>query len=237
MGEFYIGLCFHGSISFMINVHIRGSIQATRGLHQGCPLSPYLFLNCANAFSCMLYAAELTRLIWRVRFSSDIWVSHLLFPDTLRGLRYAGGDFFSSFNGFRSNLVTRNLIFHSVHMWHLLFGWRLRIYLGLLRSLLLIGSWIYLQWSGGSGGLFPMNSNFRWIKNYWIGKWQEWMSSCGGKEVLIKAVGPAYLNVHDECFPITCEYLWRFLEKIHIILVGFDWIEPPNSLDGMAEAE
>lgn len=164
MGEFYIGLCFHGSISFMINVHIRGSIQATRGLHQGCPLPPYLFLNCAKAFSCMLYAAELTRLIWRVRFSSDIWVSHLLFPDTLRGLRYAGGDFFSSFNGFRSNLVTRNLIFHSVHMWHLPFGWRLRIYLGLLRSLLLIGSWIYLQWSGGSGGLFPMNSNFRWIK-------------------------------------------------------------------------
>lgn len=156
MGEFYIGLCFHCSISFMINVHIRGSIQATRGLHQGCPLSPYLFLNCAKAFSCMLYAAELTRLIWRVPFSSDIWVSHLLFPDTLRGLRHAGGDFFSLFNGFRSNLVTRNLIFHSVHMWHLLFGWRLRIYLGLLRSLLLIGSWIYLQWSGGSGGLFPM---------------------------------------------------------------------------------
>lgn len=63
------------------------------------------------------------------------------------------------------------------------------------------------------------------------------MSSCGGKEVLIKAVGPDYLNVHDECFPITYEYLWRFLAKIHIILVGFDWIEAPNSLDEMAEAE
>ena len=44
--------------SVVINGKVGGWISPTRGLRQGCPLSPYLFLLCAEGFSALIRGQE-----------------------------------------------------------------------------------------------------------------------------------------------------------------------------------
>lgn len=69
----------NSTFSFMINGEIQGMVRPQRGLRQGCPLSPYLFILCAKAFSSLIHVAETANLIREVRFSKDLMVSHLFF--------------------------------------------------------------------------------------------------------------------------------------------------------------
>ncbi|KAH9719688.1 reverse transcriptase domain-containing protein [Citrus sinensis] len=69
------------SFSVLINGVAKGLIRPQRGLRQGCPLSPYLFILCAEVFSSLLMQAENQNLIHGVRFGNTITVSHLLFAD------------------------------------------------------------------------------------------------------------------------------------------------------------
>ena len=60
-------------------------VQSSRGLRQGDPLSPYLFVIAMEVFSCLLRRA-INRVFlsgWRVRGRSGegILISHLLFMD------------------------------------------------------------------------------------------------------------------------------------------------------------
>lgn len=59
----------------------RGLIQTKRGLRQGCPPSPYLFILCAEAFSNLIGLAKKKQLIRGLRFAKDVTISHLLFTD------------------------------------------------------------------------------------------------------------------------------------------------------------
>lgn len=69
------------SFSIIINRTPTGMIIPQRGLRQGCPLSPYLFLICAEAFSNMLIQAERNKQIRGLKFGHHISISHLLFAD------------------------------------------------------------------------------------------------------------------------------------------------------------
>jgi hypothetical protein len=70
------------SYSILLNGLPYGDIHPTRGLRQGDPLSPYLFLLVAERLSSFLARAELEGQITGVPIiAGGIRVSHLLFPD------------------------------------------------------------------------------------------------------------------------------------------------------------
>jgi hypothetical protein len=66
--------------TFNINGSIRGSVTPFRGLRQGDPLSPFIFLFCSEGLSSLFRASEDSGAISGVRFR-DFHVSHLLFAD------------------------------------------------------------------------------------------------------------------------------------------------------------
>ena len=70
------------TFSFMINGEPRGWVKLSRGLRQGDPLSPYLFLFCAEGLSYLLdNAGREGRLIEHRLCPGAPLISHLLFTD------------------------------------------------------------------------------------------------------------------------------------------------------------
>ncbi|KAH9688162.1 reverse transcriptase domain-containing protein [Citrus sinensis] len=69
------------SFSVLINGVPKGIIQPERGLRQGCLLSPYLFILCAEALSNLLVVAEQNQLIRGLKFAREVSITHLLFAD------------------------------------------------------------------------------------------------------------------------------------------------------------
>lgn len=70
------------SYSVMINRAPYGHIHPSCGIRQGDPLSPYLFIMCAEALSGLLQQAERTRVISGVPIARGrVRLNHLLFAD------------------------------------------------------------------------------------------------------------------------------------------------------------
>ncbi|XP_021734035.1 uncharacterized protein LOC110700740 [Chenopodium quinoa] len=70
------------SFPFKVNDEIFGSVAPSRGLRQGDPISPYLFLLCADAFSCLLSKAAHEKKLRGARICKAApRVSHLFFAD------------------------------------------------------------------------------------------------------------------------------------------------------------
>ena len=70
------------SYSILINGEPKGFITRTRGIRQGDPLSPYLFLLCAEGLSSLIRkAADTNRLKGIYSCRGGVRISHLLFAD------------------------------------------------------------------------------------------------------------------------------------------------------------
>lgn len=68
--------------NILINGEVAGSITPSRGIRQGDPLSPYLFIICAEGLSFLLREAEKNSLIHGIRVARGApAISHLLFAD------------------------------------------------------------------------------------------------------------------------------------------------------------
>jgi hypothetical protein len=70
------------TFSIRLNDHFSVAFKPTRGIRQGDPIPPYLFLLCAEGLSCMLKNTRPLFLSKGVRVGIHaLWVSHLLFVD------------------------------------------------------------------------------------------------------------------------------------------------------------
>ena len=70
------------SYSILINREPRGFITPSKGIRQGDPLSPYIFLLCAEGLSALLRKAEEQRVLKGIRSSQQgVSIFYLLFAD------------------------------------------------------------------------------------------------------------------------------------------------------------
>ncbi|KAL5540492.1 hypothetical protein UlMin_043086 [Ulmus minor] len=70
------------SYSFLINRQVTGAVIQHRGLRQGDPLSPYLFVICAHGLSEMLACFEERKRFTGIKIASGCpSISHLFFAD------------------------------------------------------------------------------------------------------------------------------------------------------------
>lgn len=70
------------SFSVRVNGNLSKPFKPSRGVRQGDPISPYLFLLCSEGFSCLLRSVGPAHLSRGVRVGIHApWISHLLFAD------------------------------------------------------------------------------------------------------------------------------------------------------------
>ena len=70
------------SFSVLINGSPYGNFTCSRSLRQGDPLTPYLFILCADVLSSLIHQAKVDRIITPLRLSiGGPAISHLLFAD------------------------------------------------------------------------------------------------------------------------------------------------------------
>lgn len=68
--------------SFVINGKVYDGVKPSRGLRQGDPLSPFLFVLCAQGLSSILVSFENQRLFKGIRIAQGApYLSHLFFAD------------------------------------------------------------------------------------------------------------------------------------------------------------
>lgn len=68
--------------SFIINESTRGFVQPGRGIRQGDPLSPYLFILCSELLSSLSNLAQRNGKLRGIKIASGApYINHLLFAD------------------------------------------------------------------------------------------------------------------------------------------------------------
>ena len=223
------------SFSVLVNGSAHGNIKPMRGIRQGDPLSPYLFILCANVLSHMMKKAEDNKEIKGINVSTrGPSISHLLFADdslffTLANLRSCKAikqilrkyeEISGQAVNLRKSAITfgRNVKQDTKR--------RMRNLLGIHNE-------------GGGGKYLGLPEQFDKKKSelfqYIVEKvkektqgWSKRFLSPGGKEVLLKAVALAMPVYSMNVFKLNK----GVCEEINSILAKF-WWGPGNDSTGM----
>ncbi|XP_027156460.1 uncharacterized protein LOC113757300 [Coffea eugenioides] len=218
------------SYSFTINGETREYVSPQRGIRQGDPLSPYLFLLCSKGLSSLLHTATEEKRIRGLKLSRHSpTVSHLFFADD--SLIFCKADPNNAMELRRILLVyekgTGQMI--NLEKSSVLFSRNVVQQLQLVISQAL-GD-IQIVAKGRYLGL-PMvvtrskHQIFGYIKDniqHRLQKWKNKLLSAAGKEVMLKAVALALPTYTMSCFKIPK----RLCKDINSTMANYWWGEVP----------
>jgi hypothetical protein len=215
----------------MVNGELTDEIMPERGLRQGDPLSPYLFLLCAEAFSCLLNAAEDRGEMKGVRVCPEApSVNHLLFADDTLLLFKIDSQSTSHLQHILSLYEDCSRKMINKEKCSIMFNNNTReeVKAAVMHSLDIraearterfLGLPIYMGES--------KVQTFNYIKDkIWkhIQGWKEKLLSRAGKDVLIKAVAQAIPTYTMSCFDLTK----TLCDDIGMMIARFWWSQQDN---------
>jgi hypothetical protein len=209
-----------------VNGELTDEIIPQRGLRQGDPLSPYLFLICAEVFSCMLNAAERQGETVGVRVCQGApSINHHLFADeSLLLFKIKNGSaghlrnnlsLYEDCSGQTINKDKSSIMFSKNTLAETRRGLMTDLEIGSeARNEKYLGLPVYMGRS--------KTQTFAYLKEKVWKRIQGWKEKClsgAGKDVLIKAMARAILTYVMSCFDLTttlcddigrtvCRYWW-----------------------------
>uniref|UniRef100_A0A803QCV6 CCHC-type domain-containing protein n=1 Tax=Cannabis sativa TaxID=3483 RepID=A0A803QCV6_CANSA len=214
------------SFSILINGEVSGQIQPSRGLRQGDPLSPYMFLLCLKGLSCLIQEAERADRIHGIIFGQDkIKLSHLFFADD--SFIFIDGtpseclhlkailDNYSKLSGQRINLEKSELCV----------GKKITYETGLSLAAVLEVKLVecHTKYLGMPASIVKRKKEvFEEIRTIIRTKLQGWKASLfsqAGREVLLKAIIQAIPTYVMSCFRLPKE----LIKDIHAMMARFWW--------------
>jgi hypothetical protein len=235
-----------------VNKDMTEMIIPQRGLRQGDPLSPYLFLLCAEGFSALLYEAERNGSIKGIKLCREApSVSHLLFADDSLLLLEANTsnaqavssilDKYEACSGQVINKDKSSILFSKNTK-----EWQKREVMDIM----------HIPTEGLKGRYLGMPSyigkaktrTFQYIKEkVWkkIQGWKEKLLSKAGKEILIKAAAQAIPVYTMSCFDLTkslcddlssmiCRFWWSQMDKANKIhWTSWEKMSKPKRVGGL----
>lgn len=206
-----------------------------RGLRQGDPLSPYLFLLCAEGFSALLYDAERNGSLKGIKLCREApSVSHLLFADDSLLLLEANeknaqavNDILEKYEVCSGQVINKD---KSAILFSKNTNQRQKRQMMDIMGITeegLKGRYLGLPAYVGKS----KSKTFQYIKEKVWGKiqgWKEKLLSKAGKEILIKAAAqaiPVYTmtcfdltkNLCDELSSMICKFWWSQMDKVNKI--------------------
>ncbi|KAL5579343.1 hypothetical protein UlMin_011785 [Ulmus minor] len=214
------------SFSFLLNGEVCGNIVPSRGIRQGDPLSPFLFLFCSEGLTSLLVKAELDgRLKGLIFGRNEVTVSHLLFADDSFMFLDANRSNFEALSGILGLYCAASGQIVNYDKSEICFGRDVPLpiqqnlaYSFGVRLVICHDKYLGLPTFAGrcKRDLFNFIKNRVWNK---VKGWNSSLFSQAGKEILIKAVIQAIPSYAMSCFKLPK----RLIKDIHRLIARFWW--------------